>query len=296
MKKIFNLLFVCTFILVFTCSCDSISIEGNKNDENLSLSEKIENNYEMYIKNLVCNDLSNDDVMYMDYSYFVLENGKVYTYTRLQDKFYSNDEQCIEVDTDITLTKHIDWNYFKGTDNKIYIINSDGIHKINETEKLSSYTVDDDLSKDENVIRYFKSKFDNEEYAGDWRYVKYYVLETDGNIYEEIYHYTQNSVWDEYENISKEIYISKDKYGKIIDFMVNDNGEISKIITKNNFYNLQEVKTEECEKYIDIACSKELIKNDVYSKHVDEIKYINNNLTLLKDNSIIYTEYFYNAY
>ncbi len=225
--------------------------------------------------------------MYLTYDYVVFENGEMYSLLNDEEKLYSNNQQCKKIDLSFSIKKITD-SFVVDENNNIYRIdysyNSDVQIELNED---NTYDVRNMLLKN-NTIKsgsiYFNDGFNNGEQ-------KYIVLKDDGNIYEQLYNYN----YDDFGNIkisliNEKVFLSSENYGKIEFFELNDSGEINRLNTSNGVYILKEIG-DNCKKYQDIKCDKELVLSEVYKKYANEITYIGLN-SLTKDNVIFSLEVF----
>ena len=253
-----------------------------------------EDNIYYHYDTIKCDAIKDNNVLYFDYKGFVLENGDYYDYVTSEDKLYSNGEQCKKRE-DISNVVKVYYDKFYTKDNKICLMqyDMDNNYKFdcNKDEKnVDSYLIrKDDIKK---VLQSIYAPSKNDTY-----YYYYFVIKTDGKLYKE--EVTQKYFSDKYNISKEEVYLDSDKYGKIIDIDASydyDNKEliIRKLLTENGLYILQENKTEECIKFEDIACKKELKKNDVLEKYKDSIKYFGTQKIVTKNNAIFSTDDFIN--
>ena len=122
--------------------------------------------------------------------------------------------------------------------------------------------------------------FIKSEYINEMTYYTLYALKTDGNVYS---YYVTNS-----EIIKNNgIVFNKDEYGKIKYFYYSASSDkkIENIIiySENGLYTLEDIKTEECTKYEDIKCQKEILLNDKLKEYKDEIIYFDKNIIIDKN-------------
>lgn len=239
------------------------------------------------IRRIKCDELQINKIMYLTYDYVVFENGEMYSLLNDEEKLYSNNQQCKKIDLSFSIKKITD-SFVVDENNNIYRIdysyNSDVQIELNED---NTYDVRNMLLKN-NTIKsgsiYFNDGFNNGEQ-------KYIVLKDDGNIYEQLYNYN----YDDFGNIkisliNEKVFLSSENYGKIEFFELNDSGEINRLNTSNGVYILKEIG-DNCKKYQDIKCDKELVLSEVYKKYANEITYIGLN-SLTKDNVIFSLEVF----
>ena len=261
------------------------SITGGKNKIRNIISDK----YELDKKNHLLDELVNK---IKDEEELINKISDDFKFS--EDKLYSNGEQCKKRE-DISNVVKVYYDKFYTKDNKICLMqyDMDNNYKFdcNKDEKnVDSYLIrKDDIKK---VLQSIYAPSKNDTY-----YYYYFVIKTDGKLYKE--EVTQKYFSDKYNISKEEVYLDSDKYGKIIDIDASydyDNKEliIRKLLTENGLYILQENKTEECIKFEDIACKKELKKNDVLEKYKDSIKYFGTQKIVTKNNAIFSTDDFIN--
>lgn len=305
-KNIILLNIMLLLLIVVGCSNTKDNSTSSLNKE-LTLDEKIEDNT-FGISNLKCSALNDYDIIDAKNNILLLSDGYAYTFVNKQDKLYSNNEQCKKVDENIKIAKFYEGSLI-GNDNKIYnYINNELEEDDSYDYKRNSYA--DLLSDDE--IRQLKIVEMNEEeynkykategYEGEqfvsYGYRKFIILKNDGNIYESIYsaNYYYSKDMTKYKLKEEKVIYSSDVYGLINSFstLITDSHTVivNKIVSDKGYYELQEVKTDDCQKYEDIICEKKLMLNEKIDKYKKDIKYMNLNYIITNNNSIINIDMF----
>lgn len=287
MKKI--LLIILSIFLLTGCGTKEEEVVEQK--ELLHISEYFKDKGLSSVGTLTCSVLDNEDIMYANYAinYFILENGDLYKFVYGSNKIYSNNEQCMKVNTDVKI-KTFKYNYFLGTDGVYYSITIDSNNDIVlEPVVVSGY--EEVLYNDLSVINFKTTKVPDTYTSERGWFSAYYVLKNDG-----IHSLIVLSSYDgtgklNYEIANDEILYNKSVYGNIKRFESTYDGGISLILSDKGLYIKQEIKTEECTKYADIKCETEMVSNELYQKYINDIKYIDGYRMIIDDNGIYTTSY-----
>lgn len=280
MKKI---LLIVLSILMIT-GCGSKKEEETTEKEILHLSEYFIDKSINNIGTLTCSVLNNEKIMYANYAlnYFILENGDIYKFVYGSNKIYSNNEQCMKIDTDVKI-KTFKYNYFLGTDGNYYNISVDSDDIALKQVTVSGY--DATLYNDTNVID-FKSTNVPDEYSG-W-YSAYYVLKSDGIHNLIVLSSYDNSGTLNYSIVKDELLYKTSDYGNIIRFESSYKEGVTLILSNTGLYIKEEVKTEECSKYADIKCETKMVSNELYQKYKNDFKYVDS-YRIIADNNGFYS-------
>lgn len=247
---------------------------------------------EFYGKDVKCSALNSKNILAFYNDYLILDDYSVYETTFASGKYYSNDEQCKKVETDLNFkaVKKSNYEYiFITEDNKLYNF-YEGTFKEKHYFEYSGI-----IAKDE-IFSFVRSL----STEGDKRVVE--VLKTNGNLYKQSYKILYENGKTILELLDEEIILSKDIYGNILDFEYSnmiftspysfkdiEEQTITKLITNNGLYLGKYIETEECKKYEDVPCEVKLVKSDIYEKFKDDIKYVDSNFIFTNDNYIIKT-------
>lgn len=308
MKKVFYLLFI--ILLVGGCNSSVSKPDYVKKvndaktldeylmalkDENIyTNAEELGINYEelyYYFETIKCDVLKNNNIMYMDYNGFILENGDYYDYVTEDDKIYSNGEQCMKREGLAKILKTGNYNFY--TEDKKICVTEYGSNRLEFKCSDESYRINLFLYKKDDILKVIDSKYG--DYKNNIQYYNYYVIKSDGKIYNILVGENYNN--STFKIYKEEVYLDNEKYGKIIDvdaYYDYDKNDliIRKLVTDNGLYMLENIETEECVKYEDVICEKELAKNEVLEKFKDSIKYFGKNEIVTNNNLIISSDSF----
>lgn len=256
-------------------------------------------------KDFKCDALNNKNIITIYDMYMFLEDYSIYEFSF--EELYSNNQNCKKIDLNIDI-KEIknDGEIIIDTNNNLYSFNPYGENG-NYLEKIDENTWGDtliyyDYIRNENIkkLNIYETKFNEEkkqeESIG-------FTLKTDGNIYNQKY---VSKYGGERKKINSEqkLNFEINKYGKVNDFtfgnMIYDNktfehielneNKIQTITTDKGFYYLDIERTDDCIKYKDVECKAQYFESEIYKKYKNDIKYIGKTYTILKDNTIIYTD------
>lgn len=236
------------------------------------------------VNKIICDELQENEIIDLSYNYVIFKNGEMYSILSEKGKLYSNNSQCKKIDLPFKIKSVLN-SYIVGDNNKKYTIeiNYEKDNEIELKEETYYSAVTKKLLKDDDIVSYYSVYDDNKQ--------KYFVLKNDGIIYEQEYDIKfTDDITESVSLISEEIALSNEPYGKINSFSINNN-EITRVYTENGLYLLKEIG-DDCQKYQDVKCSKELVLSDIYKKYSDEIKYIGSFYSLTKDNVIFTLETF----
>ncbi len=295
MKKIKSII-LCAILLCCVCGCEKqkdkeSSLIGYIKEQNL----KLYGNNETFSCNLL-SEIQSDDIKEIasfisQKNYVVILTNNYYLKLYLDGKQkFSNNQNCIKADYDFSLNKVIRSyeNYYAiSNDKKLYRLSIDIKDELNNLfdssfkelniesyekfilqENLKQILVEDDF--------YENGFFSN--------YVKL-ILKEDGIIYKQIFDRNYNF-------ISENIYFNNQEYGNIKSamygsFYYSENGNYQYLLTNDDLYFYTYKNKEDCEKYVDIVCQKELIKSPIYSKYKKDIIFLGKEYSLLKGGYLI---------
>lgn len=303
---------ICTAYFAFNFVKGKIEENKKNNNEDEPLASIYENrDYSNYSK-ITC-DILNEKNDYYIYNDIIYSNGKLYEINI--EKLFSNNQNCKEVEN-INYDKII---YESGIpylviDNQIYTYRGNEIGYLKPLEEIGNYLDEAIISKmmqDDSIIGIYKKDSSTGGYTeGVDMPISYYALKNDGNVY--LYENTYKVTWNGNSNYEVTVdtnptiaYDSKD-YGKIYEFYYSpsyeDVGEAEKIeiYSDKGFYELIDIKTEECEKYADVECERKIQLDEEYKKYKDDILYINQDTVIDKKlnyyNMNIFTQKFNEVY
>lgn len=289
MKKITMILFSIILLLLFS-GCTKLKTNEDKNKDN-TLIEYLDNKYGKsetggYEKtNIKCEVLKDNDIIYINDGIFILKVGTTYEYIRQGDKIYKNNQQCKKKETDIIIQKVVG-DYFIGKDDKVYSL-------IKNDDDIQEYYIENDFELLINNTDIVDLKRIYEPSPTGYMF---FVLKTDGNIYKTVFEMVSEGKIDFNKVVYEELLYSKDDYGFIKDFFSYGANDLVVLITYNILYSLENITTEECMKYADVDCEVKMVENELYKKYKNEIKYIDENNIVLKDNTILRTNLLLNRH
>lgn len=273
MKKMTMILF--SIVLILLSGCARLKVE-----ENNTLIEYLDNKYGKAEKggyeknNIKCDVLKDNDILYINGSIFILKDGTSYEYIKQGNKFYKNNQQCKKKETDIIIQKVVG-DYFIGKDDKVYSsLYTKGDYNIESDFEL--------LIKNNDIVSLKRA------YEPSPNGYMFFVLKTDGNIYKTVFDRGLDDKIDFDKVVHETLLYSKDAYGLIKNFFIY--GDDFFLITDNALYGPEKIVTEECTKYADVDCEIKMVENKLYKNYKSEIKYINENYIVLKDNTILWTK------
>ena len=303
MKKILLSVFI-VFILFGVTGCGK---EEEEEQEPTTLTEYFESlKKDVSPYEFKCSVLENNNIIYLDYAYsgskIFLSNGQVYDAV-IGDKTFSNGEQCKQNINYPTVKKVVPFSY-----EKYFLTTSNDVCKYSKSYSTTSGSQEDDkiecdllnseiaatkrnavLIKDGNVnsilATSYYSEYKNKKY--NYYYV-YYHFNSDNKIY-------KTTMNDKAKIISTTEISSVPNYGNIkqLNATVDTNNNtvsITKLSSDLGYYELKDIVTEECSKYVDIECEKKFMMDEILEKYWSSIKYVSDNYIFTKDNHV-YTFY-----
>jgi len=302
-----NILILILCISLFGCSKDVVNQKKINEEPNIKTLTDYVNanngkNSVFAFKNFKCDVLNDNNILHMSYRHFILDNGELYMRVGENEGIYSNNQHCMKIpNIDLTFSLKSEYIY-KGSDNQYYTITNDKDYGM-ELNKINISDHEDELFlKDDNIVAYkYYMEADANEYKSipNNYYSVYVVLKKDGNLYQVVVNTYFTNFGYRKKIVSEEVVYSKEVYGFIKGFKT-ENGkkaldnysEVSALITDKSYYYLKDIKTDECEKYLDVKCERTFSQSEIYNKYKDNIKYIDTEFTVLTDNNIIYTTLF----
>lgn len=288
MKKFLISLFI---LLVTACSNNQENPYNSQNDNEQNLESSLSSKYEF--KSITCDKIKDKiDAIETDTIYI---NGKTYRFN--PNQLFSNNQNCIEIenaDYDKLIFSDTNGVILEKNDILFHIVNNDG-----------NYTRVDEFDEDASFFGVFKIAKALMNFEGILGYTLgndgLYVLKEDGNVYLFSMKWNDNSSTYTVKDLNKIVYNFED-YGKIKYIYHNSNfnktDENLVLYTENGLYNIQDIETEECLKYADISCKREIIKISEFDKFKDEIIYfdrfqfIDNKLNVYNSSNFIDLKYF----
>lgn len=295
-------------LLIILTACSAQTVEENQNDviethEPTNISEYLESieTYETDMM-LYCDVLSNNNIIEFNSNYFVLEDGTFYSWL-YGDDLYSSGQQCKKTNIDKKFesikTNFIHYGLIQTNDKGFYHFRLD--------EKYEGYLETETMPDSDEIYFYNNSeivsfsRFSFEPLKNaDSTTSEYFVLRNDGNLYKDILSVSYNDA----KSIQSKIAFSNEVYGEIkaykfhwLDLLDSSAGpdsgsDILFFITEDSFYYRKEVVTNDCKNFVDVKCEIDYVKSKLYEKYKDEIKFINTQYVVLKNNVILRPEIF----
>ena len=237
-------------------------------------------------KELKCDALDNIKLLTSDR--LITKDNEIYDISF--DKLFSNNQNCKKIETNINISNIRDGFIFS-KDNKFYNISD--FEEVGITDRLQIYLLD------KNIIKIIESDYD--EINGKINLLVF----KNNNIYKQTYNLNlaNGNRIITFEN--EELYKSLEEYGNIKHITFEPHlytnsdkniqlwkSTIKTIISDKGYYYLNEVKTDECTKYVDIECEFELKESETYKRFSKDIKFLGETFTVLSDNSIVETSIF----
>ncbi len=296
MKKIFKIIVIIVIVIVvligavFGYTKIKQSMMNNERRNTMTLMEYIKTHESPVLyfvsKELKCDALDNIKLLTSDR--LITKDNEIYDISF--DKLFSNNQNCKKIETNINISNIRDGFIFS-KDNKFYNISD--FEEVGMPDYLQIYLLD------KNIIKIIESDYD--EINGKINLLVF----KNNNIYKQTYNLNSangNRIIT-FEN--EELYKSLEEYGNIkyITFephlYTNSDkniqlwkSTIKTIISDKGYYYLNEVKTDECTKYVDIECEFELKESETYKRFSKDIKFLGETFTVLSDNSIVETSIF----
>ena len=306
MKKIFKIIVIIVIVIVvligavFGYTKIKQSMMNNERRNARTLMEYVKthswdyldcsdsNCLEMHFKEnkFIC-DIDYNNIKDFQSDYFVTKNNEIYDISF--DKLYSNNQNCKKREIDIDVSNIQDY-YIFSKNNKIYNVRD------LEEEYITDYS--QIYLLDKNIIKIISSDYDNGK-------INVLVFK-DNNIYKQTYNITNGeNGFNKITFEKEELYKSLEEYGNIKHITFEPHlytnsdkniqlwkSTIKTIISDKGYYYLNEVKTDECTKYVDIECEFELKESETYKRFSKDIKFLGETFTVLSDNSIVETSIF----
>ena len=290
-KKVLSVFLI--FALLLVSGCGKTEEEKEPEKEPTTLTEYVESfNRDVSQYEFKCAPLENNSIIYFDYSYsqsrMFLSDGKVYDVV-FNGKTFSNGEQCKLNENYPLVKKVIAISYEKyiiteegdvckyttigGADNIECNLNSAGIPRAN-TNAI--------IVKQDNIVSILGTSTYNKNINRTYKYYYvYYHLNSDNKVY-------KTTIESNGKIVSSVELLSIPNYGNVRYISANLDIEtntitINNLITNMGYYELQEVKTEECTKYVDVECQTIFVKNEVLDKYWNSIKYVYSDLVFTND-------------
>ena len=211
----------------------------------------------------ICNDIESSNNLLMStrkYS-FIAVNGEVYNIAF--DRVFDNNQNCEKREFETKLVSHVD-DVVIGENQKYYSIYEDLLLK-------------EDLTFDYDTKDIIQKTYQ-------------FVLKKDGNIY-----YQEN----EEDSNFKIKYKKEDFNGKIqsisvinSDYTENEERKIV-VMTDKAIYYTKASNKEKCKKFADVKCDYEMIKDELLSKNIKKILYLDDSILITKDGNILYTNNYF---
>ena len=239
MKKKISLICLCSIFLLGICGCN--------NNEN--------NNGNELIRVLKCNVLNN--IKYSFDNYFITNDNDLYVLNINQ--LYSNNENCKKINNDEKIIKLMSAREKANNYYKYFVLDDKGnIYNINNNE-LTLYT---DIKNENYDVPVFET-FQDDNIVSQYLY---FALKKDGNLYwyEEIF---------QRQDKNKLVLLKKYDNEIILEYsLINiQQGYIGYIKTDKAFYTTKAINQEQCEKYADVECQYEIVKNEKLTDIYDDI-------------------------
>lgn len=296
MKKIFKIIVIIVIVIVvligavFGYTKIKQSMMNNERRNTMTLMEYIKTHESPVLyfvsKELKCDALDNIKLLTSDR--LITKDNEIYDISF--DKLFSNNQNCKKIETNINISNIRDGFIFS-KDNKFYIISD--FEEVGITDRLQIYLLD------KNIIKIIESDYD--EINGKINLLVF----KNNNIYKQTYNLNlaNGNRIITFEN--EELYKSLEEYGNIKHITFEPHlytnsdkniqlwkSTIKTIISDKGYYYLNEVKTDECTKYVDIECEFELKESETYKRFSKDIKFLGETFTVLSDNSIVETSIF----
>lgn len=238
-------------------------------------------------KELKCDALDNIKLLTSDR--LITKDNEIYDISF--DKLFSNNQNCKKIETNINISNIRDGFIFS-KDNKFYNISD--FEEVGIADYLQIYLLD------KNIIKIIESDYD--EINGKINLLVF----KNNNIYKQTYNITNGeNGFNKITFEKEELYKSLEEYGNIKHITFEPHlytnsdkniqlwkSTIKTIISDKGYYYLNEVKTDECTKYVDIECEFELKESETYKRFSKDIKFLGETFTVLSDNSIVETSIF----
>ena len=248
MKKKVSLILLCGMMLLLVCGCEKNNNEASDNSNlplyNTDSSVKNENVVER--GNVVCSNLDNVKIIFENGLYLTYDNE---LYVISEQQKFSNEKNCKKV-------------------SDTFIVNSinvgDGmLGLVDEQNRIYTYNIINYNLVEEKNVNYIIKKFVSKKI-----YIKVegrFALNNDGII--DIYNYDEFRLEDEKIVFENE---------KIVDFMLDiSQNDIMVVKTDKAYYVRKKINKDECNKYADVECKYELVKDEYLSNNYNKISIFN---------------------
>ena len=262
-------LFSLLFLLVFSCcACDGDVTRALRHAGFSMGSEFVCDS--IYPKKK--DDTDYEKIKYLTASHFITDKGKIYEIS-LSGQF-SNKANCRVANTEIEVQAIFDGKVVKASDGKYYsLIEDNTVSAYSEVDSNnSSYSLYNLLLGQDGTLKVITVDSSNGIY---------YVLKNDGNVYS----YTVSKA-DRNTPMSivgtSIVYNKNDYLGEIIDFNYAGDSPATFARTKNKAYKMTTINTDECGKYVDIACKYKMKEFESFEKYEDYILAYNGNVIITK--------------
>ena len=285
-KKIIILL---SITILFSFGCDKEVVSEN-NDVSNKVEEKTLKNviidfiknddstkYSYFNPNIACTVLKTEKIIYAKKSYFILDNGDIYTFPLDKRDHQNPSLSCQKYNTPIKI-KEVRGDRLIDNNGNLYVF----VRELGES-KCNDFLPKCLLLQDKTFINDQFYYIDKNKYpdGNNYTYNSLYALKSDGNIYDVIF--ARNS--QTYKNIiyKQSIAFSKNEYGFIKSFHFWDTQDKDKsnikfsMFTDDNYYFIKKIENDEH--------PLKLVKSNIYAKYKDEIKFANEHIIILKDNT-----------
>ncbi len=297
MKKIFKIIVIIVIVIVvligavFGYTKIKQSMMNNERRNTMTLMEYIKTHESPVLyfvsKELKCDALDNIKLLTSDR--LITKDNEIYDISF--DKLFSNNQNCKKIETNINISNIRDGFIFS-KDNKFYNISD--FEEVGIADYLQIYLLD------KNIIKIIESDYD--EINGKINLLVF----KNNNIYKQTYNITNGeNGFNKITFEKEELYKSLEEYGNIKHITFEPHlytnsdkniqlwkSTIKTIISDKGYYYLNEVKTDECTKYVDIECEFELKESETYKRFSKDIKFLGETFTVLSDNSIVETSIF----
>ena len=264
MKKL-RLLFLFLFIVFCCTGCGNSDITRDLRHAGFSLSED-DFSCEALIPKA---NKEYEAIRYVSSTYAITTTGVIHELSF--GKKFSNEEYCMKADTTQTVKAIVGNEVFRSEDNKIYYLKkSDGHDAYTEVPiSDSNYPAYRFFLKDNKDLLKVQSVGNS----------SYYVLKEDGDVYK--YVLGRNNANGVYLVNSTKIY-THDNYGsEILDFnYAGEQSEATFIRTEDSIYRNTALNRDMCNKYVDIECEYEFLKDEILTKHYDHIMAYNGSMLI----------------
>lgn len=258
MKKL-GLLFCAVFIVLASCACGKESkLEGIRRENHYGIGWTPYNS-----EGIKCEEIK-DAVSFYRSDYFLTNDEMLYKLN--VEKLFSNDKNCVQMDYDVKGAKYFYKNgLFDENDELLYVLDID----------YDGLTVGESvITKDQ--YKYLSVFDDLEDEDYDFVSTENYNFTTIFVKDREVYWYKEDKTGE-----------TSTKKEKVVLLEVPDDETIlglhgAVLKTDKNYYTLQQINEEECEKYADVKCEVKMARSslsDVY----DDVLVLTEKMLIEKD-------------